>query len=71
VSARAESRVVPRRLVIAPFEEELAGISAVLAKVYPRETVPGLRWRPAPTKRPGETSTPTSSTRSFGPIFIR
>jgi len=43
VSARAESRVVPRRLVIAPFEEELAGISAVLTKVYPRETVPGLR----------------------------
>ena len=43
MSARAESRVVPRRLVIAPFEEELAGISAVLTKVYPRETVPGLR----------------------------
>ena len=39
----AESRVKPRRLVVAPFAEELAGIAAVLSRVHQRESVPGLR----------------------------
>jgi len=43
VSTRGESRVEPRRLVVAPFAKELAGISAVLSRAHQHEAIAGLR----------------------------